>query len=91
MLLDNTSAVFSALVPAVALTLLLNAFLPKLRLQWRLRHIPIANKKPGEWSDQKATARAQTYAMDIMNEALVKVRFSSRLLFQTSKGLTRTW
>lgn len=90
MLVDNISVVLPALVPAVALTILLSAFLPKLRLRWRLRHIPIANKKPGEWSDQKATDRAQTHAMDIMNEALVKVRFSRRLLFQTSKCLTRT-
>lgn len=74
MLGDNITVVLLTVLPTAAFTVLLNAFLSQWILQWRLRHIPIANKKPGEWFDQKATERAQTHAMDIINEAFVKVR-----------------
>lgn len=79
MIVDNVRAIFPALLPAVAFAFLLqivvSVLLPRLILQWRLRHIPIANKESGEWSDRKAVARAQTNAMNIMNEAYIKVRF----------------
>lgn len=76
---ENNMSLFiiQALAFAATLAILLSTFLPKWILQWRLRHIPIANKMPSEWFDGKAIDRAQTHAMDIMNQAYVKVRFRS--------------
>ncbi|KAM4055321.1 cytochrome p450 [Hirsutella rhossiliensis] len=74
MLIDGFSTTLWALVPAALISFLVHACLPRLILQWRLRHIPIANKKPGEWSDQKAIDRAQTNAKEIIKEAFVKYR-----------------
>lgn len=60
-------------VAAILLTLLISVFGEEWRVRWRLRHIPIANKKPGEWSDQPAIDRAQTNALEIMRKAYADV------------------
>ncbi|KDN70344.1 hypothetical protein CSUB01_08398 [Colletotrichum sublineola] len=73
MFINNISTALWALLSAALVGFLVNAYLPQLILQWRLRHIPIANKKRGEWSDQKAIDRAQTNAMQIIKNAYVKV------------------
>ncbi|KAK1963584.1 hypothetical protein LY78DRAFT_660201 [Colletotrichum sublineola] len=74
MFINNISTALWALLSAALVGFLVNAYLPQLILQWRLRHIPIANKKRGEWSDQKAIDRAQTNAMQIIKNAYVKYR-----------------
>lgn len=77
MLVDNLIAVLPAVLPVVTvafvLQIVISVLLPKLVLQWRLRHIPIANKEPGEWFDSKAIDRAQTNAMGIMRDAYARV------------------
>lgn len=70
MLLDPNAFFFvlRAFVPVTILLVLLQMFGPELILRWSLRHIPVANKKPHEWTDAAAKARSQVNSMAIMEE-----------------------
>jgi hypothetical protein len=62
-------------LPAILLSYFLSVALPSLRLQWKTSHIPIINKKKGEWSDSNAVKRCAHNAQAILQEGYEKVDF----------------
>jgi hypothetical protein len=72
---ENIGPIFLTVLPAILLSYFLSVALPSLRLQWKTSHIPIINKKKGEWSDSNAVKRCAHNAQAILQEGYEKVDF----------------